>query len=142
MTERSSINWTIFERVKMVIQKRSCKLNREASPKRLHFRYKKDFFFIILYIILFFIYYIWVIFVLNQTRGKMRVWYFFSHKSHNEEGASFFIYLLQKIKQVLLKSKSLSLKTIRVLQRICAWHLTKVWFFFIALRWCEKSGRV
>ena len=52
---------------------------------------------------------------------------FFSHKSHSEEGASFFfIYLLQKKKQVLLKSKSLSLKTIRVLQRICAWHLTKV----------------
>ena len=42
---------------------------------------------------------------------------FFSHKSHNEEGASFFIYLLQK-KRVLLKSKSLSLKTIRVLQQI------------------------
>ena len=33
---------------------------------------------------------IWVIFVFNQTRGKMRVWYFFSHKSHNEEGATFF----------------------------------------------------
>ena len=47
----------------------------------------------------------------------MRVWCFFSHKSHNEEGASFFIYLLQK-KQVLLKIKSPSLKTIRVLQRI------------------------
>ena len=47
----------------------------------------------------------------------MRVWYFFSHKSHNEEGASFFIYHLQK-KQVLLKSKSLLLKTTRVLQRI------------------------
>ena len=50
-------------------------------------------------------------------RGKMRVWYFFTHKSHNEEGARFFIYFWKK-KQVLLKSKSLPLKTIRVLQRI------------------------
>ena len=49
--------------------------------------------------------------------GKMRVWYFFTHKSHNEEGARFFIYFWKK-KQVLLKSKSLPLKTIRVLQRI------------------------
>ena len=43
---------------------------------------------------------------------------FFTHKSYNEEGASFFIYLLKK-KQVLLKSKCLT-KTIRVLQ----WTLT------------------
>ena len=50
-------------------------------------------------------------------RGEMRVWYFFTHKSHNEEGARFFIYFWKK-KQVLLKSKSLPLKTIRVLQRI------------------------
>ena len=50
-------------------------------------------------------------------RGKMRVWYFFTHKSHNEEGARFFIYFWKK-KQVLLKSKSLPLKTVRVLQRI------------------------
>ena len=42
----------------------------------------------------------------------------------------FFLFIFCKKKQVLLKSKSLSLKTIRVLQRICAWHLTKVWFFF------------
>ena len=37
---------------------------------------------------------------------------------HNEEGASFFYLSFAKKKQVLLKSKSLSLKTIRVLQRI------------------------